>query len=178
MNGTQPMKAISLWQPWASLLAIMAKIYETRSWETRYRGPIAIHAALKKPPMQGDLPYEVFDAMVHALSAYYGAWRYDWHLGGTRMNPDGTDNGFDIPRGAVIATAELVGCHKMYETPTGVLIQPGEPKRGRFITGDELLFGDWTPGRYAWEFANMQLLPVPIPARGMQGLWNWEREAA
>lgn len=39
------MKALSLWQPWASLIAIGAKRIETRSWVTAYRGPIAIHAA-------------------------------------------------------------------------------------------------------------------------------------
>lgn len=39
------MKAISIWQPWASLIAVGAKRFETRSWPTRYRGPIAIHAA-------------------------------------------------------------------------------------------------------------------------------------
>lgn len=41
------MKAITLWQPWASLLACGAKGYETRSWATSYRGQIAIHAAKK-----------------------------------------------------------------------------------------------------------------------------------
>lgn len=41
------MKAITLWQPWASLVATGAKIIETRSWGTRHRGPIAIHAAME-----------------------------------------------------------------------------------------------------------------------------------
>lgn len=39
------MKAITLTQPWATLVAIGAKRTETRSWSTRYRGPLAIHAA-------------------------------------------------------------------------------------------------------------------------------------
>jgi hypothetical protein len=42
---TGPIKAISLWQPWASLIAAHVKRHETRSWSTAYRGPIAIHAA-------------------------------------------------------------------------------------------------------------------------------------
>ena len=42
------MKAITVWQPWASLLVSGRKRYETRSWATTYRGPIAIHAA-KRP---------------------------------------------------------------------------------------------------------------------------------
>lgn len=39
------MKAISLWQPWASAIALGHKRVETRHWSTRYRGEIAIHAA-------------------------------------------------------------------------------------------------------------------------------------
>lgn len=41
----KPMKAISLWQPWASLMAAGVKIHETRHWSTPHRGKIAIHAA-------------------------------------------------------------------------------------------------------------------------------------
>jgi hypothetical protein len=38
-------KAISLWQPWASLWISPAKLDETRHWPTLYRGPLAVHAA-------------------------------------------------------------------------------------------------------------------------------------
>lgn len=38
-------RAISLWQPWATLMAIGAKTNETRSWSTNHRGPLAIQAA-------------------------------------------------------------------------------------------------------------------------------------
>ena len=41
------MKALTIWQPWASLLVSGQKKYETRSWATTYRGPIAIHAAMR-----------------------------------------------------------------------------------------------------------------------------------
>lgn len=41
-------RAISLWQPWATLVAIGAKQYETRHWQTRYRGDLVIHAAKKR----------------------------------------------------------------------------------------------------------------------------------
>ena len=40
----------------------------------------------------------------------------------------------------------------------------------------EMLFGDWTPGRYAWELANVRLLPKPIRAKGAQRLWNWDEK--
>lgn len=39
------MKAISLWQPWASAMALGLKPDETRHWTTSYRGLLAIHAA-------------------------------------------------------------------------------------------------------------------------------------
>jgi activating signal cointegrator 1 len=38
-------KAISLWQPWATLVVTGAKRIETRGWETLVRGELAIHAA-------------------------------------------------------------------------------------------------------------------------------------
>lgn len=40
------MRAISLWQPWAELIARKLKYYETRSFECE-PGELAIHAALK-----------------------------------------------------------------------------------------------------------------------------------
>lgn len=40
-------KALSLWQPWASLIIDGRKNVETRSWSTSYRGVIAIHASMK-----------------------------------------------------------------------------------------------------------------------------------
>lgn len=43
------MKALSLTQPWATLVAIGAKKIETRSWSTSYRGPVAIHASKGYP---------------------------------------------------------------------------------------------------------------------------------
>lgn len=39
------MRAISLWQPWASAMALGLKHIETRHWTTSYRGHVAIHAA-------------------------------------------------------------------------------------------------------------------------------------
>ena len=39
------MKAITLTQPWATLVALGEKKIETRGWACDYRGPLAIHAA-------------------------------------------------------------------------------------------------------------------------------------
>lgn len=43
------MKALSLTQPWATLVVAGAKHYETRSWPTKHRGPLAIHASKHFP---------------------------------------------------------------------------------------------------------------------------------
>lgn len=43
------MKALTLHQPWATLVALGVKSIETRSWTTSHRGPIAIHAARTMP---------------------------------------------------------------------------------------------------------------------------------
>lgn len=72
-------KALTVWQPWASLLAAGVKEYETRSWSTRYRGLIAIHAAKRQP----DTDYRRL-------------------IGGRGNMPD------PLPVGAVVALARLV----------------------------------------------------------------------
>jgi len=40
------MKALTISQPWASLIASGEKFVENRTWRTNYRGPLAIHAGL------------------------------------------------------------------------------------------------------------------------------------
>lgn len=43
------MKAISLWQPWATLWCLEGeKRFETRHWYTSHRGPLLVHAAQKR----------------------------------------------------------------------------------------------------------------------------------
>ena len=49
------MKALSLTQPWAELVVLGEKQWETRSWRTSHRGRIAIHAAKKFPAWAIDL---------------------------------------------------------------------------------------------------------------------------
>lgn len=44
----ETIKALTLWQPWASLILLGHKCFETRSWHTKYRGQLIIHAAKKQ----------------------------------------------------------------------------------------------------------------------------------
>ncbi len=46
------MKALTLTQPWATAIALGLKAYETRSWGTGYRGPLAIHASREVDSIQ------------------------------------------------------------------------------------------------------------------------------
>lgn len=51
------MKAVSLWQPWAQLVALGVKRFETRSWPTNHRGDLLVHAARRSPPRASELEY-------------------------------------------------------------------------------------------------------------------------
>ncbi len=175
------MKAITIWQPWSSLLACGAKGFETRSWATSYRGPIAIHAAklsvrqvLKKCFPLGEWDYHPdYRAKMGFLDAvakgFGGAYTTEEILG--------VLNG--LPTGAVIATAELVNVWSIVRNP-GQDIDGGAHKigaedgQGNYIIPSELelALGDWTPGRFAWEFSNMKMI-APVRAAGKQMLWEW-----
>jgi hypothetical protein len=48
-SRAQTMKALSVIQPWATLLVCGAKRLETRSWKTSYRGSLLIVASRKFP---------------------------------------------------------------------------------------------------------------------------------
>jgi activating signal cointegrator 1 len=53
------MKILSLWEPWASCMVLGHKLWETRSWPTSYRGPLAIHAAKNTTAIKDETPAEL-----------------------------------------------------------------------------------------------------------------------
>ena len=142
------MKAITLTQPWATLVAIGAKRIETRSWRTSHRGPLLIHAAKAIP--SGWTPF-MQPAFVEALEPLVG------------LNEFGSPNIDLLPRGFIIAVAELVHVH------------PTERVDGLPTSAQELAFGDYGPGRYAWRLWNVRRV-VPIPYTGHLGLFNAQVE--
>lgn len=148
------MKAITLWQPWASLIVTGAKKIETRSWYTHYRGPLAIHAA---------------QTWNQELSAMLSLWHIQGGLAPLVGEPlDLTGSSWPgvkeehLPRGFIISTCNLVDC-----VPTDSMTQ----KQIEF----EQYFGDFTPGRYGWILEDVKSVG-PIPAKGKQGLWEWDGE--
>lgn len=162
------MKALTLTQPWASLIAFGAKTVETRSWATSYRGPLAIHAAANLTPVGGvaGLQRLIQEApFAKVLAARDQGWGTDiMH-----------DPGYSLPRGTVVAICQLVGCYPTcgggYTVPTG---QPLTPFELRLVSPQEHAFGDFRPGRFAWLLRDVQPLDWPIAARGQLGLWDWE----
>ena len=159
------MKIITLWQPWASLIAYGLKRYETRSWPTTYRGPLLIHAA-KRPFVSADGAKTV---CASGWAAYQDAMTY--------CHPDDWKEmpfAHQLPLGTVVAVADLAGCYEM-RTTHGHRTEFLDSLRidNRFIEDQsdlERSVGNWQKGRYAWALSNVQRLVEPIPWRGSQGL--------
>lgn len=51
--------AITIHQPWASLIMGQYKLVENRIWRTRYRGPLIIHAGLNKKLLGDSAAYRL-----------------------------------------------------------------------------------------------------------------------
>jgi hypothetical protein len=141
------MKAITLWQPWAGLVANGWKECETRGWYTAYRGPLAIHAAAR-PADPADISYFTF-----ALAKY-----------GQQMP--------ELLYGVVVATCEMVAClpSALVECKAKQLHASFTPRHGWEV---EKIFGNYEAGRWAWIFHNVQPLEKPATARGARKLWDW-----
>ncbi|MGB6296551.1 MAG: DNA N-6-adenine-methyltransferase [Rivularia sp. (in: cyanobacteria)] len=81
------LKAISLWQPWASLIPLGLKHYETRSWKTKYRGKLLICSTAKSTKTQH----------LHYLKICNDIELPEW-------------NETNFPHGCAIAVCDLVDC--------------------------------------------------------------------
>jgi activating signal cointegrator 1 len=140
------MKALSLTQPWATLVAIGAKKFETRSWQTNYRGPVVIHGAKSFPRWAREYcDIKPFDLILR--HAGYNSWK-------------------DLPLGALLARCKLDSC----ERTDG--FRSKSTFGTEFINSNEYAFGDYSPGRFVWKFTNLVVFPTPIACRGSLGLWE------
>jgi hypothetical protein len=142
-------KALTILQPWASAIACGAKRIETRSWATKYRGLLLIHAGKGQPPQP---------IFVEACRA-----------AGLRSNPG---ESCCLPLGALIAVAELVDCLPTMHLARNGVFFTGRPDVTGRMTDQERALGNYIPDRYGWVLANVRRLPTPIPYRGRQGLFN------
>jgi len=149
-------RGISLWQPWASAVALGSKRIETRSWPTLYRGPLVIHAAKR----------HVRSELIHMACCY------NWM--GALHDPWGHRKAYkDLPFGSLVAVCDLVDCRKTDTFTVGELDAqrraPGETTDHCAWT--ERQMGDFAPGRYGWVLDNIRPLEQPVPYRGSQGFF-------
>jgi ASCH domain. len=155
-------RAITLTQPYATLIAIGAKHIETRSWATSYRGPLAIHAGKGLSPVGGraglyDLAFSDPDGYFYPALHQTNVFCID-----------------DLPRGAIVATCDLVDCVPTTYVKTVKVLHYERQKLQWLWTVEEKAFGDYADGRWAWLLANITPLAEPIPARGALSLWTWD----
>ena len=175
------MKAISLWQPWASLIACGAKPFETRSWAPPREligQRIAIHAAKKIDK----------GAATFAEELMYGQHKEGGHDLGDRLYrtmrdaPDEMMGKFGqavMPIGCVVCTATIDAAFLMGEPAEGTAFPAARVVR-RLVSRpipecfsvriDD--FGDYAPGRWAWMLRDVHVLSPPVATNGRQGFFD------
>lgn len=155
------MKALSLWQPWASLIAVGAKRVETRGWQVpafALGQVIAIHAS-KRTRELGLVDYPPFSTQLEAAKA-------DDRLVAAVGQPRSASVRYMLPLGAIVATARIVRCAPITEQGAATL---------RADNPDEWAFGnyDLSEGpRFAWVLDQVVALDPPRVCEGAQGLFD------
>ena len=148
------MYAITLHQPWASLIALGIKTVETRAWPAPARlvgQTIAIHAGKRVVRKSGV-------AVENQMRARLGE---DWHRA--------------IPAGVVLATAALAGVDYV-DLQTGYAVHDLSTEVGCAVGLGQTRtdpWGDFSPGRWLWFLADVEVLANPAPAIGHHSFWHW-----
>lgn len=158
------MKALTIYQPWAYLIALGAKPYEFREWDYGTRYPqipgqrIVIHAAAR--PMKYAEIVEL-----HENLKKHGGW-------GTALNPT-----LALP---VIERlrASMEGRHEHWDLPLSVALCTAIITRARRATdmfkGSSVRDSDRVNQHvWAWPLIELQAAPYPVSCRGAQGFWNF-----
>jgi hypothetical protein len=159
-------KAISLSQPWASAIALDLKSIETRSWQTKYRGRIAIHASAR--PGRGPGAAEALGRLATLTPSVFNGHAHEvanlcfaQGLGADVQNE--LRVAYDVlPSKAIIAVATLVDVFRV------------EDVRDE-ISAIERAFGDYSDGRYAWLLHDVQIVE-PVTCAGALGVWDVESD--
>lgn len=156
--------AITLTQPWASLMALGAKQIETRGRRTNFRGWIAIHAAKGYP---------------NECRALCRTNPFHEALLDNLVDPD------SLPTGVVVAVTRVVHCL----TTAELLVLSKLPERAqvdalhafgvhtlRGVTERERAFGNYDWGRFGYLTTDVRRLRDPMPMRGSQTIpWRMPR---
>lgn len=144
------MKALSIKQPWASIIAHGIKDIENRTWATKYRGTIYIHAS-SKPSFSNltlNLTHDQIDQIVLNRSFPLDA-RNEKYL-----------------KSAIIGTVDIVDCVINH---TSIWAEATETSAGYVI--DHII--------YNWVLANRVLFEEPIlNVKGKLSLWEFDGKEA
>lgn len=92
------MKALTIRQPWASLILCGGKDIENRDWQTSYRGIVAVHSSAKMSRVDMEDACDVMQGFVPRFSR-------------TRFQQD------QFPTGAILGTVEIVDCVSNSDSP-------------------------------------------------------------
>lgn len=156
------MKALTIWQPWASLIIAGAKPYEFRGWRP-YRSMIGqrivIHAAARKMDRQ-DAGY--------LLTVLNGRDKWPREAAETCLVPE---------KALPVLLDALGGGGLPHSVGLGTAIL-GEPRNGVDIAAE---FGlpranDSDRDEHAnwgWPLTEIEAWPEPVVMRGAQGFWAW-----
>lgn len=148
------MKVISLLQPYATLVVIGAKKIETRSWNTKFRGEILIHASKKWTKDQEKL-------------------LEDFYFGTALQDECGK---IHIPCGKIIGKVNIVDTFQFQEDTKDHLKTyiDDDRKISWDLTDKEKAFGDYSPNRYGWLLYDPVQFAQSIAAKGQLGIWNYD----
>lgn len=91
-------KALTIKQPWASLIIRCGKDYENRDWPSSYRGIVAIHSSAKMSPADLEDACDLMRGFIPRFSA--------------RIFKQET-----FPTGVILGTVEMVGCVTASDSP-------------------------------------------------------------
>lgn len=152
----RPMKVLTIWQPWATLIVEGAKPFEFRGWRppaSLIGQRIVIHAAARK-----EKPIEVRLLLLALMQGGNAG-------AATCLRPD-----------IAIPILQETGARPL-ACGLGTAIV-GEPRNGIDISRD---FGvDWANdsdrhehANWGWPMLDIVRWDAPVAARGHQGLWNW-----
>lgn len=145
------MKALSLLQPWATLVVRGVKRYETRSWRTSYRGPLVIQASSR------------FPEELRALCERQPFRRL--------LREAGSASWFDLPLGALLGTVDVRDCLPVEQLAAidGAQRSLGDYREGRWawLLDDAQPFPEpipWRGKRGIYEVPDGILFPSVVEA--------------
>src|SRR5262245_54509744 len=101
------MKAVCLIQPWASLVVHGVKKFETRSWATKYRGPLLICASAKIPTeVQLLCGAEPFFSVLRSILNFPASVRIG-----------ALDIARELPKGGIVGRVTVTECYNVESMP-------------------------------------------------------------